>query len=82
MNEIRSILADYGRLNVDPATIGVDDDLYRAGLTSHGSVAVMLACEEEFDVEFPPNLVQRATFATIASIGAALHSLRSVAGVR
>lgn len=82
MNEIRMILADYGRLNVDAAVIGVDDDLYRAGLTSHGSVAVMLACEEEFDVEFPPNLVQRATFATIASIEAALRSLLLVADVR
>ena len=72
MNEIREILARHGRLTVPVDRLGADDDLYRAGLTSHASVAVMLACEEEFDVMFPAALIKRGTFASIAAIAAAL----------
>ena len=72
MNQLREILARHGRLGVDAAGLDADDDLYRAGLTSHACVAVMLACEEEFDVMFPAELIRRSTFASLAAIAAAL----------
>jgi hypothetical protein len=34
-------------------TLAADASLYNAGLTSHPGVNVMLALEDEFDLEFP-----------------------------
>lgn len=74
-DQIREVLAAHGRLPVDVSTLGNDDDLYRAGLTSHASVNVMLALEDEFDVEFPDALLRKSTFATITSIAGALQTV-------
>ncbi|GGE89285.1 acyl carrier protein [Stappia taiwanensis] len=65
---IRTILAQHGKLPVDAATLNEDSDLYAAGLSSFASVQLMLAIEEEFDIEFPENLLNRKTFSTIATI--------------
>lgn len=76
-DRIREVLAAHGRLSVDVA--GLDDtaNLYAAGLTSHGSVNVMLTLEEAFDVEFPDRMLRKATFSSISAIAAALHELLS-----
>ena len=47
-------------------------DLYDAGMTSHASVNLMLALENEFDVEFPDELLTRSVFSSIESIKRAL----------
>jgi acyl carrier protein len=73
---IRRVLADHARLTGDVAALGVDDDLYRAGMSSHASVTVMLALEEAFDVEFPDEMLTRSVFETIASIARAVEGLR------
>lgn len=65
---IRTILGQFGRLAAEPASLDENTDLYEAGLTSHASVNVMLALEDEFDVEFPERLLRRATFSSIATI--------------
>jgi acyl carrier protein len=76
LNEsIRSVLKTQGRLAVDPETLADDDDLYRAGLSSHSSVNVMLSLENEFDIEFPDEMLSKATFRSISSVRAALESL-------
>lgn len=56
---------------------GVTDtaDLYEAGMTSFGSVQLMLALEEEFDIEFPERMLNRKLFSSIANIKAALDEL-------
>lgn len=72
---IREILRVHGGLPGDVTALGVDEDLYRAGLTSHASVNVMLALEDAYDIEFPDALLRRATFESIGSITAALESL-------
>lgn len=72
---IRSVLAECGGLAVDAGTLAVDDDLYAAGLTSHGCVGLMLGLEEEFDVEFPEKLLNRRTFESIAAIRDAVRGL-------
>lgn len=70
---IRRILAEHGRLSADIGSVGDDDDLYRLGLTSHASVTVMLACEDEWDLEFPGHLLKKSTFASVAAIRGALQ---------
>ncbi|MBL8569677.1 MAG: acyl carrier protein [Phreatobacter sp.] len=52
-------------------------DLYEAGMTSFGSVQLMLALEEAFDVEFPERMLNRRLFSSIATIRAALDELTS-----
>lgn len=74
-DQIRSVLAEHGRLNADAASLGEHSDLYQAGLTSHASVNLMLALEGQFDVEFPDNMLNRSVFSSIASIRAALIDL-------
>ncbi|SMF86567.1 Acyl carrier protein [Azospirillum oryzae] len=72
---IRSVLAECGGLAVDAGTLAIDDDLYSAGLTSHGCVGLMLGLEEQFDVEFPEKLLNRRTFESIAAIRDAVRGL-------
>jgi acyl carrier protein len=72
---IRRVLIEHGRLASDAATLDSDADLYRAGMTSHASVNVMLALEGEFDIEFPDHMLKRGVFGSIASIRAAIDEL-------
>jgi acyl carrier protein len=72
---IRSILTEHGRLPVAVATIGNENDLFEAGMTSHATVNVMLALEDEFDVEFPESMLHKGTFESVAAIRAALVEL-------
>lgn len=73
--EIRDVVREHAGLQTDPATLEIDDDLYRAGMTSHAGVNVMLALEERFDIEFPDRLLTRASFATIANMQRAIREL-------
>ncbi|MDA8287574.1 MAG: acyl carrier protein [Actinomycetota bacterium] len=75
---IRRILDEHAHLQVDVATLGDDSDLYQAGLTSHSSVSLMLALEDEFDVEFPQEMLRKKTFESISAIRGALAQLGAV----
>jgi acyl carrier protein len=72
---IRSIVAQHGKLPVDVASLTDDADLYAAGLSSFASVQLMLAIEEEFDIEFPENRLNRKTFSSIQAISAVVTEL-------
>jgi acyl carrier protein len=76
--QVREILAEHARLATDPRdpqSIGDGDDLYAAGMTSHASVTVMLACEDEWDIEFPQHMLRKSTFASVDAIASALGRL-------
>jgi acyl carrier protein len=75
--DIRTILREHVRLAVDVATIDTGADLYRAGMTSHASVNLMLALEDRFGIEFPERMLRRKTFETIDAIRAAVDELTS-----
>jgi len=70
---VRTVLAEHAKLPVDAAAIGAEEDLYAAGLTSHASVNVMLALEDEF----PDRLLRKSTFGSVAAITAAVAELTS-----
>lgn len=72
---VRAILAEHAKLSTDIGSVADGDDLYAAGMTSHASVTVMLACEDEWDVEFPQHLLKKSTFASVDAITAALAEL-------
>ena len=72
--QIREMLTQYASLP-SAATLGDDADLYAAGMSSHGSVQLMLALEDTFDVEFPDNLLNRRSFSTITIIEQTVNQL-------
>ncbi len=79
-DRVRKVVGAHGRLSADALQLDREADLYRVGLTSHASVNLMLALEDEFDVEFPERMLRRTTFESIALISAALLELRGDEG--
>jgi acyl carrier protein len=74
---IRSILDEYGRLACEVSDLDDDDDLYQMGLTSHGTVNVMLALEEAFELEIPDTMLRKSTFQSVAHIRTAIVDITS-----
>jgi len=74
--QIREILSSHGRLSVEINTLEDSSDLYHAGLTSLATVSLMLALEDEFDVEFPDSMLSRKTFASIEAIADCIDELQ------
>ena len=73
--QIRDVLATHGRMAIDPREVDEQADLYELGLTSHASVDVMLALEEEFDIEFPDEVLKKSTFESVHNIAQVIESL-------
>jgi D-alanine--poly(phosphoribitol) ligase subunit 2 len=72
------VRAIVGSMNLVPVPVdGLSDEanLFDAGMTSFGSVQLMMAIEEEFDIEFPNSLLTRKTFATLGALTAATEQL-------
>ena len=61
-------MAKFGQIPTTVDTIENEADLYAAGLSSFASVQLMLGIEEAFDIEFPDNLLNRKSFASIKAI--------------
>jgi len=76
---VRKILAQHAKLSVDIATLSDDGDLYGAGLSSFATVQLMLALEEEFNIEIPDRLLNRRSFESVSAIAGVVHS---VSGIR
>ncbi|MGJ0118233.1 acyl carrier protein [Williamsia sp. MIQD14] len=74
-DQIRRILVSHGKMSVDAMSVDSSVDLYELGLTSHASVNVMLALEDEFDIEFPDTDLKKSTFATVDSLAAVVGRL-------
>ena len=74
-DQIRDVLATHGRMAIDPHQVDAQADLYELGLTSHASVDVMLALEEEFDIEFPDEVLKKSTFESVHNIAQVIESL-------
>lgn len=74
--QLRDILGDVGGLVVPVTGIATDQDLFAAGLTSFATVTVMLAIEGAFDVEFPDEALNRATFRSIDSLRTVIAGLQ------
>ena len=66
--QIRTILGNIEALSAVAKTVGEDEDLFEKGLDSFGSVQLMLALEDAFNIEFPDHLLNRRSFSTIRII--------------
>lgn len=72
---VRDILQQAVTLSVPVSSLGEDDDLYEAGLSSFDLITLITALEEKSKVEFPLALMVRETFATIGRISSAIDRL-------
>ncbi|MDM9621317.1 acyl carrier protein [Rhizobium sp. AC44/96] len=73
---IRELLVKFGKLPIPVDQVADDADLYGAGLTSFASVQLMLAIEEAFDIEFPDNLLNRKSFASVSAIAKTIDQIK------
>ncbi|MBV8086639.1 MAG: acyl carrier protein [Chloroflexi bacterium] len=71
---IRDLLAGPGKLGSRAQELDTDTDLYQEGLTSYGSVGVLLGLEDAFDIEFPDAVVTRRLFSSIDNLKAAVET--------
>jgi acyl carrier protein len=76
-DRVRTIVASMNLVPVPLEGLTDDDNLFDAGMTSFGSVQLMLRIEEDFDIEFPNALLTRKTFATLGGLIAAVEQLVS-----
>ena len=74
-SQLRAVLAECAGLAVDIGQLDDKADLYRAGMSSHATVSVMLALEDTFEIEFPTEMLNRATFESGEAIGRAVSIL-------
>lgn len=79
--KIRAIIGNHARLNVSADSLPEDADLYAAGMSSQASVSIMVALEDEFEIEFPDRMLKRSVFQSIASIRAALSEIQDKTAV-
>ncbi|MDH6230497.1 acyl carrier protein [Mesorhizobium soli] len=75
IDQIRSLFVGNETLPFDVEKLSDQDNLYDAGMTSFASVQIMLAIEEQFDIEFPEEMLTRRTFASLANIADAVSKL-------
>ncbi len=80
-DRIREILKQHANLPVDAATLSADADLYAAGLSSFATVQLMLALEEEFNIELPDRLLNRRSFESINAIAGVIAAAGSARAV-
>lgn len=76
-DRVRTIVGSMNLVPVPIDGLSDEDNLFDAGMTSFGSVQLMLAIEEEFDIEFPNSLLTRKTFATLGGLISAVDQLVS-----
>jgi acyl carrier protein len=72
--QVRSVVLQHGRLG-SVTDLKDDTDLYSVGLTSVATVAVMLALEATFDIEFPDRFLTRQVFESVQNISRAISEL-------
>jgi acyl carrier protein len=73
--DIRQIVGKHLDELCPEAGLGLDDNLWDLGMTSLKSVGIMLAVEENFDLELPDEVLSRETFSSVRSIGDVVSSL-------
>lgn len=75
---IRSVLSQYGRLGVDVSTLSNESNLFDAGLSSLTTVNLMLALEDQFEIEFPEKMLSRQTFQSIHALDKAIVEIKNL----
>ncbi len=73
-DRVRTIVLKNVSFRVTEAEIGPISDLWAAGMSSMQSVSVLIAIENEFDIELPEESLTRSTFGSISALARAVES--------
>ncbi|MFM0740592.1 acyl carrier protein [Paraburkholderia xenovorans] len=74
-HHVRRILQETACLDVPVDSLGDRDDLYAAGLSSLGTVRVMMAIEDHFDIEIPGDLITHDLFQSIDALAGVIAQI-------
>ncbi|MBJ7354133.1 MAG: hypothetical protein JHC98_04850 [Thermoleophilaceae bacterium] len=66
-SSIRELIAENSELELTDA-ISNDDDLFAAGMQSLDCVRILVAVEDEFEIELPNEKIDRSIFATVTNL--------------
>ena len=77
-DRIRRVVRNHAGLKMPLEGLKDSTDLYRAGMSSHSSVLLMIALENEFNLEFPDGMLSRDVFENIDTIASAIESVLQV----
>lgn len=72
-DRIRRIVKQHAGLKLGLESIEDSTDLYRAGMTSQASVVLMIAIENDFELEFPDAMLSREVFSNVDTIANAIQ---------
>lgn len=72
---VRQLIATYAKLNADIGDLADSSNLFDAGLTSLNTVNLMLAIEDEYDIEFDDDSLRRETFESVDALTAVVNGL-------
>lgn len=74
--QICEIVADNSALSLDDVTAAAN--LFDAGLSSLECVRILLAVEDEFNIELPEDVINRELFSNVANLRAAVDQALGV----
>lgn len=77
LEQVRVVVLRSFAEDGEGSPLGDDDDLYDAGMTSRGSVSLMMALEEALELTFPDDMLRRDVFHSVSSIARAVAQLRA-----
>jgi acyl carrier protein len=77
LQTIRRLIDETGKLSTPAQDLGLDADLYRAGLTPFMAIRLMLKLERQYGVEFSERMLNCRSLSSIASIRDCLRELKS-----
>lgn len=77
---LRNILSETACLDVPVASLSDTDNLYAVGLSSLGTIRVMLAIEDALDIEIPAELITFDLFQSLESLAHMLAPLMQEGG--
>ena len=73
---IQRLIDEKAELPILARDLPLNSDLYRAGLTSFTAIKLMLALEQEFEVEFPDRMLNRQSMSSINAIQSCICECR------
>ena len=75
-DQLRAIVTQHSGVNLQIGDIRDSTDLYCAGMSSQGSVVLMIAVEGHFGIEFPDAMLSRDVFTSIDTIADAVETVQ------
>ncbi|WP_194897294.1 phosphopantetheine-binding protein [Catenulispora pinisilvae] len=72
---VRTLVVQHLNLALPEGRPTEQDDLWKLGMTSLSCLGLMLAIEDEFDIELAQDALKEATFQNLATISAAVDAV-------